>query len=187
MISPRAALLSTVSLAFVVAGCAPSGGHDHAGSTGLAANSLLTAAEPTLRIELDHVADRAPSAPALALLAGASRHDPGDVARRPTRRRRALAVDGGGLPSARIAAQHVDRRRAARDHEAVAHLTVGSLLGQPQGRPHGQLRGASGVQRPGGPPAPPPIARGQGCCKSGCFGCPWADAVRRRQAIDQLR
>jgi hypothetical protein len=65
---PRAALLASVSLAFVVAGCAPSGGHDHAGSTGLSANSLLTAAEPTLRIELDHVADHVPGTAALALL-----------------------------------------------------------------------------------------------------------------------
>ncbi len=68
MITPRAALLATAGLAFVVAGCAPSGGSHHEASTGLAANSLLTASQPTLRIELDHVADHAPSTPALALL-----------------------------------------------------------------------------------------------------------------------
>lgn len=59
-------------------------------------------------------------------------------------------------------------------------FTVGSLLGQSQLPPVAVVRGAAGIPRAHGVPTPPPALTGKGCCRSGCFGCPWADAARRR-------
>lgn len=55
--------------------------------------------------------------------------------------------------------------------------TVGSLREE---RAHAWPGAQASSPRPPGNPAPPPALRGLGCCRSGCFGCPWADGVRRQ-------
>ena len=68
-------------------------------------------------------------------------------------------------------------------------LTVGSLLGVPQfGSPAPERRASSlgGWLRPAPPSSPKAVAparRGKGCCRSGCAGCPWTEAMRRRSAL----
>lgn len=55
-------------------------------------------------------------------------------------------------------------------------FTVGSLLGVPQGRDvEARLPGA------------PPALRGEGCCRSMCPGCPWAEAVRRGASAQSIQ
>jgi hypothetical protein len=56
--------------------------------------------------------------------------------------------------------------------------TVGPLRGEPRPR-SGALAAGWPLDRKPGVPLPPPSKLGQGCCRSMCFGCPWADAVRR--------
>lgn len=73
-------------------------------------------------------------------------------------------------------------------------LTVGSLRGIPQWASNAAPTGVhaatiGGRLRPDAPPPPranlgvphpAPVKLGRGCCRSMCFGCPWADMVRRR-------
>ncbi|MCO5168431.1 MAG: hypothetical protein M9894_18990 [Planctomycetes bacterium] len=55
--------------------------------------------------------------------------------------------------------------------------TVGSLRGE--ARPRAGVLAPDAPSRAAGLSTPPPAKLGQGCCRSMCFGCPWADAVRR--------
>jgi len=57
--------------------------------------------------------------------------------------------------------------------------TVGPLRGEARPRAGSLSQGMPA--RRSGLPFMPPSKLGQGCCRSMCAGCPWAEAVRRGQ------